>query len=169
MGVPIWSFMQNRLFVALWTCAVLVIASCSMTGTRAPEPLPGRHAYWVQTIQGYSWVEFSCELAWDHPVWALRGGPRIRQFYSTQRSFKLRFKKVNGSYQTISLPSCERVTHDGRFPDSVFWGRNARISSECVSSDGRAFLETGRDNYRCWGNLEELGYVVEYFYLPGRN
>ena len=157
--------MQKIGFLTFGVFVISFIASCSMMGARPPEPLPGRHAYSIRTIQGNSWIEFSCELAWDDLAWALRGGPRIRQFYSSQRTFKLRFKRKNGSYQTISLPTCEQVNHDGRFPANAFRGRNSTIASECVSSDGRQFMEGEPQNYRCWGNLDDLGYVVEYFYL----
>jgi hypothetical protein len=157
--------MQSRASLLVAACATVALAGCSIVGTRSPEPLPGRHAYSVQTIQGSSWIEFSCELAWDHPVWALRGWPRIREFYSSQRTFKVRFKREDGAFQSISLPSCDQVNHDGRFPARMFSETNASVAAECVTPDGRAFLEAGRNNYRCWGDLDKRGYVVEYFYL----
>ena len=145
--------------------ALLLITSCSSLGKRSSEPLPGRHAYSISTVQWESWIEFSCEKLWDHPVWALRGASRIRQIYSTRKSLTFHFVRENGARQKVELPGCRDVSSDGRFPERFFSYMKPWRERSCISEDGYAFLNSGDRNYRCWGDVNEDGYMVEYFYI----
>ncbi len=146
------------------TSALLFSAGCATTGNSSSHPLPGRHAYSIQTLEGQNWVEFDCEK-YEHQNPKIGWGTRVRKFYSDQKTFALTLEGAEGFRQIIRLPGCESVRLDGQFPERLFRSFRSQDDQSCASPDARGFLGSDNRSYRCWGSIGEIGYVVEYFYV----
>ena len=146
----------------LATMVVVVFSGCATRGGDFAEVLPGRHAYSIETATGHGWVEFDCESFW-HPNKKIGRVTRIRSFYSAQKSFAFRIAQPDGSYNLIRLPDCKDVQLDGKFPARMFDLKNKTYRA-CSSPSAEDFLRRNDRSYRCWGSLEDTGFVVEYFY-----
>jgi len=143
---------------------LMLLSGCATLGDSPNHNLPGRHAYSIETRAGHGWIEFDCER-YKHPNPKIGWATRVRTFYSQQRSFALNLERKDGSRQLLRLPGCEDVESDGQFPEMFFASVKNWQDQPCASPEAESFLRSDNRNYRCWGSLDQTGYVAEYFYL----